>query len=626
MFLKDFIHPLDDTVDILATLQEVIDKMSNERLHHIIIVNHKKPIGIISEQDIVRFFSTKVDFNGYAVDYAVKDLIVLHHTRLVEYALSMMLNNNIRKIIVVDNNDNYISCMEQEDLIYTLEEKIQGKSLKLQQLTHSGNKAVLISEDSTLKQALDIMTTNKLTSLLIASDDQAIGIISESDIIKLAQQNVNQNEIVKYFMHAPIIQIEEYKTAEDMIQLMQKQRIRRVVVFNSNDDQYYTLSSKDVAAIVRGNYTKFLESKFFDSRDTFNALSEYIIELIDVEDEQIIFWTNGITKANFDIRLDDCITKLIDKVQWKKLYETLLASQILYDTVEIQDRYYQIKGYYGTMMDDNVIKLFLNDVTEIMQLTEQLKRENELKEKLLFDQAKMVQMGEMIGNIAHQWRQPLSMITVTASGIGIKQELGTLVLEDIPNKMKTIVDSANYLSDTIDIFRNFLKEKKELRKITVQESIHKAFMLTNATLQHNHIELIENIKQTKPIELQMILGELEQVIINIINNAKDILIEKEIVDPWIKVDLEQDDTRHILIISIEDNGGGIPEDVFPYIFNEYFTTKQNSHGTGLGLHMSYKIILNSFNGNLYAKNTDNGAKFFIELPINLESASGTLPN
>ena len=138
--------------------------------------------------------------------------------------------------------------------------------------------------------------------------------------MKLKQQNVNQNEIVKYFMHAPIIQIEEYKTAEDMIQLMQKQRIRRVVVFNSNDDQYYTLSSKDVAAIVRGNYTKFLESKFFDSRDTFNALSEYIIELIDVEDEQIIFWTNGITKANFDIRLDDCITKLIDKVQWKKLY------------------------------------------------------------------------------------------------------------------------------------------------------------------------------------------------------------------------------------------------------------------------------------------------------------------
>jgi signal transduction histidine kinase/predicted transcriptional regulator len=615
MFLKDFIHPIDDTVDVLATLQEVVDKMSTERLHHIIIIDQNKPVGIISEQDIVRFFSSRMNFQECAIDYAVRDLVVLHHTRLVEYALTMMLNNNIRKIIVIDNNDNYIACMEQEDLIYTLEEKIQGKSLKLQQLTHSGNKAVLIREDSTLKQALDIMTTNKLTSVLIASDEKAIGIISESDIIKLAQQNVNQEEIVKYFMHAPIIQIEEYKTAEDMIQLMQKQRIRRVVVFNSNDEHYYTLSSKDVAAIVRGNYTKFLESKFYDSRDTFNALSEYIIELIDVEGEQIIFWTNGITKANFDIRIDDCITKLIDKNQWKKLYETLKVSQILYDTVEIQNRYYQIKGHYGTMIDDNVIKLFLNDITEIMTLTEQLKKENDFKEKLLFDQAKMVQMGEMIGNIAHQWRQPLSMITVTASGMGIQQEMGTLQVDSIPDKMKVIVDNANYLSDTIDIFRNFLKEKKELRELVVQESIQKAFMLTNATLQHNHIKLIDNIKQTKPIVIQMIMGELEQVIINIINNAKDILIEKEILDPWIKVELRLDDSSNVIIISIEDNGGGIPNDVLPHIFSEYFTTKEHSNGTGLGLHMSQQIITNSFKGKLYAKNTQNGAKFSVELPL-----------
>ncbi len=615
MFLKDFIHPQNDTVNITATLQEVIDKMSNERLHHIVIIDQKKPIGMISEQDIVKFFSSRVDFHRLAIEYAVKDLISLHHTRLVEYALSMMLNNNIRKIIVIDNNDNYIGCMEQEDLIYTLEEKIQGKSLKLQQLTHSGNKAVLISETSTLKQALDIMSANKLTSLLITADEKAIGIISESDIINLAHQNINQNEMVKHFMHSPIIQIEEYKTAEDMIMMMQKNKIRRVVVFNSHDESYYTLSSKDVASIVRGNYTKFLESKFFDSRDTFNALSEYIIELIDVEDEQIIFWTNSITKANFNIHLDDCITKLIAKEEWKKLYRTLLTSKILYETVEIEGRHYQIKGHYGTMIDDNVIKLFLNDVTEIIELTKQLTLENEHKEKLLFDQAKMVQMGEMIGNIAHQWRQPLSMITLTASGTAFQQEIGTLQVDDIPFKMKTIMDSANYLSDTIDTFKNFLKEKKELREIILQDSIEKALKLTHAALQHNYIELIDNIKDTQPIRLQMIAGEMEQVIINIINNAKDILIEKQINDPWIKLELIQDEEN--ITISIEDNGGGIPNEILPLIFNEYFTTKNQSNGTGLGLYMSHKIIENSFSGKLYVENTNNGALFIIKLPLQI---------
>ncbi|MBI3874067.1 MAG: CBS domain-containing protein [Arcobacter sp.] len=207
MFLKDLIQPIDDTVEITATLQEVIDKMSFDRFHHVIIIEQNKPIGIITEQDIVRCFSQRVDFKSYAIEFARKDLIVLHHTRLVEYALSMMLNNNIRKMIVVDNEENYLGCMEQEDLIYCLEEKIEGRSLKLQQLTHPGNKAVLINENSTIKYALDIMTANKLSSLLITSNDKAIGIISESDIIRLAQQNTDQNEMVKNFMHSHIIQI-----------------------------------------------------------------------------------------------------------------------------------------------------------------------------------------------------------------------------------------------------------------------------------------------------------------------------------------------------------------------------------------------------------------------------------
>ena len=618
MFLKDFVQPINDTVDITATLQEVIDKMSNERFHHIVIVDKQKPVGIISEQDVVKFFTNRVDFSSYAIEYAIKDVIALHHTRLVDYALSMMLNNNIRKIIVIDNNDNYLGCMEQEDLIYTLEEKIQGKSLKLQQLTHSGNKAVLISEESTLKQALDIMTTNKLTSVLIASNDKAIGIISESDIIKLAQQNINQNEIVKYFMHTPIIQIEEYKTAEDMIQLMQKNRIRRVVVFNTNDDLYYTLSSKDVAAIVRGNYTKFLESKFFDSRDTFNALSEYVIELIDVDNEQIIFWTNSITKANFDIHLDDCITKLIDKDKWEVLYQTLFTSQILYDTVEIQERYYQIKGHYGTMIDDNVIKLFLNDVTEIMELTEQLKKENDFKQQLLFNQAKMVQMGEMIGNIAHQWRQPLSVMTTSASGLLLKKEMGILKEDDVNQYMHQILDSANYLSKTIDIFRNFIKEKKEKKDVVLQERIYNALTILKPALKDNYIELFDTIDYMNPVTLVMIAGELEQVIVNIINNAKDVLVEIDKENKWIKVDLEF--VNDFAILNIEDNGGGVSEELLPYIFDEYFTTKSDDKGTGLGLYMSHRIVTESLNGKIYIQNTRNGAKFTIELPCEIKNS------
>ena len=111
----------------------------------------------------------------------------------------------------------------------------------------------------------------------------------------------------------------------------------------------------------------------------------------------------------------------------------------------------------------------------------------------------------------------------------------------------------------------------------------------------------------------MVSGELPQVVINIINNAKDILVEKEIKDPWIKIKLKNQKDK--AIISIEDNAGGIPEDVMVRIFEPYFTTKHQSQGTGLGLHMSYKIIKESLKGHIYAINTQNGAKFYIELPL-----------
>jgi PAS domain S-box-containing protein len=237
----------------------------------------------------------------------------------------------------------------------------------------------------------------------------------------------------------------------------------------------------------------------------------------------------------------------------------------------------------------------------------------ELQQVQLLEQSKMAAMGEMIGNIAHQWRQPLSVITTIASGVAYKHELNMLKLEELPKDMDNIVDSANYLSETIETFRNFLKEKKEKKSICIQDRIKEVLHILSATIKNNDIEVIDNISTSKPLSITMVSGELDQVIINIINNAKDVFIEKNMDTRWIKLDLEKDDEK--VIISIEDNGGGIPENILPKIFEAYFTTKHQSQGTGLGLNMSYRIVTESLQGHLYVKNTDNGAKFFIEIPL-----------
>lgn len=232
----------------------------------------------------------------------------------------------------------------------------------------------------------------------------------------------------------------------------------------------------------------------------------------------------------------------------------------------------------------------------------------------LIQQSKMASMGEMLENIAHQWRQPLSSISVEASSVILDLELSLPIDNDnLKQKMNNIISRSNYLSSTIDTFRNFLKEKKDFTQVVLQDRLKLVYQVIGTVLKDAHINLIHEEKTNSDIKINMVLGELDQVLINIINNAKDILIEKNIVEPWIKIITESSTTE--VIISIEDNAGGIPEHIIDRIFEPYFTTKHQSQGTGLGLHMSYKIITESLNGNIYVKNTNSGAKFTITLPI-----------
>lgn len=278
----------------------------------------------------------------------------------------------------------------------------------------------------------------------------------------------------------------------------------------------------------------------------------------------------------------------------KKVYSQVLKSPFYYDEIHM--------GVLGIS----------RDITELNKL-----QKDELeKQKIMYQQSKMASMGDMIGNIAHQWRQPLSVISTAASGLQLKKEYGILDDDFLDKTLTEIENSAQYLSKTIDTFRDFIKEKKEYKEVILQDRIHKALEIVETALRNNYIKLINNIDALEPIKINLVVGELSQVIINIVNNSKDAIKENSIKDPWIKIELQKLDD--LAIVTIEDNGGGIPDDVMPKIFEPYFTTKQDTKGTGLGLHMSYKIIVESLNGKIYAKNTEQGVKFFIELPLNIK--------
>ncbi|MEA3290121.1 MAG: HAMP domain-containing sensor histidine kinase [Campylobacterota bacterium] len=272
------------------------------------------------------------------------------------------------------------------------------------------------------------------------------------------------------------------------------------------------------------------------------------------------------------------------------------------------------------LLEDKSRELFELNQSLQVRIEEELLKSKE-RESFLAEQSKLASMGEMIGNIAHQWRQPLSAITSTASSIKIQLELGIISNDEIDLTLSNIIEKANFLSNTIDDFRNFFQTKKEKADFNIIDIMKNVENIIYATYQNNHISLVQNIPNDNII-YKGLSGELSQVILNIFNNAKDVLVEKNISEKIVKVSIfiENDEVN----IKISDNGGGIPKKIIDKIFEPYFTTKHQSQGTGIGLYMSREIIKNHFNGKIYAINEEFeiydkkhfGAAFIIQLPIN----------
>ena len=251
------------------------------------------------------------------------------------------------------------------------------------------------------------------------------------------------------------------------------------------------------------------------------------------------------------------------------------------------------------------------------------KKSNELieKQKVIAQQSKMIAMAEILENIAHQWRQPLSVITTASSGVKLNKEMGLLTDQDIIESMDTITNSALYLSNTINDFKNFQNKNKKNVLLCLSKTIEKASSLIEVKLKEQNIKLSHNIQG---IKIWGIENELIQVLLNVFNNSIDAFESKEYGadnDKIILVEMQKEDG--FIVISIKDNAGGIPEAIIERIFEPYFTTKHKSQGTGIGLYMSFEIITKHMKGEFFVKNRvfthdENeyeGAEFTIKLPI-----------
>jgi signal transduction histidine kinase len=235
-------------------------------------------------------------------------------------------------------------------------------------------------------------------------------------------------------------------------------------------------------------------------------------------------------------------------------------------------------------------------------------RKNREKDEILIMQSRLASMGEMISNIAHQWRQPLNKISLILNNMRIDKALNSNIDEE--KYFKSIEETLSYMSHTIDDFRHFFTSAEEARPFDIKTAIEQSLSIVDVSLQDKNIRLDLSLEKN-----DYVLGidtEFSQVLINILNNAKDVLLSNNIKEPYIKI--EQSIVDNESIVKICDNGTGIDEEIIHKIFDPYFTTKHKNQGTGIGLYMSKNIIEKKMNGTLNVENDEHGACFIIKIP------------
>jgi len=260
-----------------------------------------------------------------------------------------------------------------------------------------------------------------------------------------------------------------------------------------------------------------------------------------------------------------------------------------------------IISYYLSKQSGNLFNIYKNDLEGKIN---KAVKENTKKDKMIQQQNKLASMGEMIGNIAHQWRQPLNALNINIQNLDddyaddlINEEF----IDEFINKNREIIE---FMSHTIDDFRNFFRIDKEKSLFSVKDAIEKVLSIQSAVLKNHEIEV--NFTGDD-FQINGYPSEFKQVILNLTNNAKDAIIDKQIQDGEIFIKLSANK------IVIRDNVNGIPEDIIDKVFEPYFTTKEQGKGTGMGLYMSKLIIEDNINGSLSVKNGKRGACFTIDL-------------
>lgn len=396
--------------------------------------------------------------------------------------------------------------------------------------------------------------------------------------------------------------------------------ILKVSILNEKGYTKYLLALKQKDEDLLYDSLDFMEASlgFLQSYELSNKrvslIKEKVYESIDlIEKEKFDIKISELNKITENINHINLIVEEIEKNKWHSLHKLI---------VEDETKKFQTMVSLTYLILFTLLLLIL--ILFIWYKKTLLEKEKIKNHKLLLNQSKVAAVGEMLGNIAHQWRQPLSVITTLVSAMKFSAEYeNEIKKEKVIEYSDNVLKQSNYLSKTIDDFRSFFMSSSEnIELLNIKNTYEKLEDLTESLFKNNFIKRVTKIDEN--IEIYSNESILIQSFINICNNTKDVFVEKDLDTSFRYFFTNISKENDMLIIKLKDSGGGIKKELLNKIFDPYFTTKDKSLGTGIGLYMTHQIITKHFKGDIFVSNekyiydnkTLEGAVFTIKLPFN----------
>ena len=448
--IKDIVTKDDMFVEAASSLEYAIKTMAKNMQGVVVVVDKLQPIGILTERDLVNLIRDDLDFTLLVSELSKKHIVSVNHNRTIEYALHILIDNNIRRLVVVNDENKFIGVVTQDTLIKYIEEESFKINLVVSQVISPNRNIISISNKNNIRKALKVMNKYNIGSVLVVGhDSNPVGIFTERDIIKIAHKHISLETNISEVMSMPVITVGINDKVKSVANLMYEKKIRRVLVIDKNKYPVGVIGTRDIAYNLKGNYGQFLESKLKNIKNTLNYIGESVLEIYDDNNSQIIQWANETALKHFTKKIiDKPITFLINQEAWEEIYQqSKREGKCEKYRIVIEDMYFEVMCSYHYSSNKETILIILKDVSEFEKavISEVTKREKIEKELSLLQ------------NVIDQQNS----IVIVTDGKKIKQANKTFLDFYQVESVEAFDKEFGCLSDTFISHSDFFSSKKD---------------------------------------------------------------------------------------------------------------------------------------------------------------------